>query len=147
MLQNTNDNTHLTLKYGNKSFDLIDPTSKHLRYFDLAKRISSKSTHYQYKLGSVIVNRSKIISIGFNQLKSNPHSPHPYKAVHAEFHSVLGVDPADLIGADIYIYRQNKSGHLAMAKPCKFCEKMLKDADLKNVFFTTYGGFGKYSFY
>ena len=60
----------------------------HLKYFKLAKKQSEKSTHYQHKLGCVIVKNNRVLGLGFNKLKSHPKSPHAYSFIHAEFDSV-----------------------------------------------------------
>lgn len=120
---------------------------KHIRYFELAKKLSKKSNHHQYKLGCVIVKGKKIVGLGYNQLKSHPKSPHKWSQIHAEFHALIGTHTADLQGASVYVFRQNKHHELAIAKPCKCCEKMLRDCNVKRVFFTVGSGYESYSFY
>lgn len=121
--------------------------SKHNKYFELARRLSLKSDHYQYHLGCVLVKKSKVISVGWNMLKTHPKSPHKWNMIHAEFHAILGVPAADLRGSTIYIYRENKKGEPALAKPCKSCYKMLEDCDIKTVYHTINGSVTSYDYY
>ena len=75
-----------------------------LKYFDLAKNMSKKSTHPRYKIGGVVVKKSKIISLGFNRAKTHPQSNHPHKNIHCELDCVLGVDPELLRDSTLYLY-------------------------------------------
>jgi deoxycytidylate deaminase len=114
---------------------------KNLRFFNLARQLSLKSTHHTHRLGCVLVRGTKVIGVGYNQLKSHPNSPDDWKTVHAEFHAVLGVSPADLHKARAYVYRESKSGDWALAKPCTSCQKLLRDCGVVEVLFTTSSGY------
>ena len=118
----------------------MNPSKRQIRYFDLAKRVARKSNHHRYHIGCVIVKSNKILSFGFNQLKSHPKSPNKYKALHAEVHAVIGVSIHELKNADVYVYRENTLG-IALAKPCPTCMKMLLDLDVKNIYYTNNGGY------
>lgn len=107
-----------------------------LRYFDLAKKLAVKSDHAKYQLGCVIVSKNKVLSLGFNQLKTHSKSPHKWKTLHAEIDALLGNSFEDLKGCEAYVYRQTKDGCRAMAKPCPVCELALKKAGIKKVYFT-----------
>ena len=120
---------------------------KHDKYFDLAKRLSLKSDHCRYCIGCVIVKKSKVVGVGYNQLKTHPKSPHDYNTIHAEFSAILGVPVADLKGATVYVYRENKKGELALAKPCKHCQKMLEGCGVKTVYYTVDKGIDYYEIY
>ena len=114
------------------------------KFFDLARKISSKSDHHRYKIGCVIVRKNNIVGIGFNQLKTHPKSPHKFSTIHAEFSALLGADPADLIGSEIYVYRQTRNGLPAIAKPCPSCTKMLQNIGIKKVYYTINEGYDGY---
>ena len=45
-----------------------------------------------------------------------------------------------LKGCSIFVYRTNKNGQLAMAKPCDMCQKLIKYVGIKNMFYTTNDG-------
>ena len=106
------------------------------RFFEAAKKASLKSTHHQHKIGCVVVYKNKIISVGFNQLKTHPESTHPYKSIHAEFDAIYRCDSRFLSDSDIYVYREDKKGNLAIAKPCKYCDLLIRQTGIRNVFYT-----------
>ncbi len=107
------------------------------RYFEAAKKMSLRSTHHQHKLGCVIVNKNKIIGMGFNKLKTHPDSNHPYKSTHAEFHAICNVlDVSMLKNADIYVYRATRNGKEALAKPCRYCEQLIRRHGIARIFYT-----------
>ena len=60
---------------------------------------------------------------------------------HAEMNACMGVDPVDLMGAEIYVYRILRNGSPALAKPCKMCKNYLRSVGVKKVHYTTPTGF------
>lgn len=115
------------------------------RFFELAKKLSVKSNHPKHQLGCVIVNKNRIVGVGFNKFKTHTKSNHAFQMLHAEVDALLGVARADLKGCTAYVYRETKDGAPAMSKPCAACEIALKDAGIKTVFYTTDGGFEAFS--
>ena len=121
----------------------MEPDSK-IKFFEIAKRLSKKST-YCHQLGAVIVKKNRIVGLGFNNpKKTHPRSTNLFKTVHAELAAVLSAGE-EVYGADIYIYREHKSGLPANSKPCKFCQKLLEEVGIKNVHYTDEGQFKKYN--
>lgn len=117
--------------------------NKQIKFFDLAKKLSFKAD-YHHKLGAVIVNKNKVLGIGFNKPnKTHTKSNHPFKTIHAELDSILGLSKEDLKGSTIYIYRQHKNGSPLLAKPCEHCQELLKLAQIKYVCYTSNGGYIK----
>jgi deoxycytidylate deaminase len=112
-----------------------------LKFFDLAKKLSKKSSHPQYKLGCVIVRGNEIVSIGFNQLKTHPKSVTPYKQLHAEINAVLSADKKDLSNCEVYVYREHHDGSLALSKPCQYCQAVLESVGIEKVYYTHDNGF------
>lgn len=116
---------------------MIGPKDK---FFKLAKRIAEKSSSIT-KLGCVIASKNKVITVGFNDMtKTHPKSNHPFKTLHAEIRALIGVSEEETRGCDAYVYREIKSGRVAMAKPCDACMQALRLAKIKRVFFTTDSG-------
>lgn len=111
------------------------------KFFELAKKMSLKSNHHQHRIGGVVVNKSKVISLGFNKCKTHPKSNQPFKNIHCELDCILGVDKKLLKGASIYLYRETKEGMPAISKPCKWCEALLRESEIKTVFYTDAGMF------
>lgn len=112
------------------------------RNFELARKLSYKSNHH-HKLGAVLTKRNKPIGFGFNQVKSHPKSPHPFKSIHAEFDAILNSKLEDFTNCAIYIYRETPGGKIANSKPCKHCEQMLKSLNIDNIYYSDSTGFKK----
>jgi len=106
------------------------------RYFDIAKRMSKFSDHPQHKIGGVIVYKSRIVSMGFNRMRTNPNSKSYNQHTHCELDCILRADRDKLEGSTIYIYRENKQGVPSNCKPCKFCHELLKKVNIKEVCYT-----------
>jgi deoxycytidylate deaminase len=112
------------------------------KFFELAKKLSEKST-YWHKLGAVVVTRKgRIAGVGFNKpTKTHPKSGNEYKTIHAEFDAIIGLARSELAGATVYVYRQYKDGSPALSKPCACCEAMLREVGIKNVYYTSSNGY------
>src|ERR1035437_6900824 len=106
------------------------------RFFEVAKAMSKHSGHDTHKMGAVIVKKNRRISTGYNKLKTHPRSLHPQSMIHAELDCILGCSKEDLLGADLYIYRQHKDGKVANAKPCIYCSKLIEQTGIKNIYYT-----------
>lgn len=108
-----------------------------MKFFDLCKELKKHSNHKQHKMSSVIVRKNRVIGTGFNQLKTHSLSKHPFKSLHAEVHAVLKTtNKEDLEGAEIYIYRENRYGLPALAKPCPYCLALLKEVGIKRMHYS-----------
>lgn len=111
-----------------------------IRFFDLAKKISKLSNHEHFKLGSVIVRGSKIVSVGTNNIKTHPKSTHPFYSLHAEMAAIL-LAKQDLAKCEIYVYRETKSGIPVMSRPCEYCFPFIKEAGLKKIHYSIDGNY------
>ena len=111
-----------------------------IKFFDLAKKVSKLSNHGHHKLGSVIVRGSKIISVGTNNIKTHPRSPHPYFSLHAEVAAIL-LAKQDLYGCELYMYREIKSGVPSMSRPCVYCLPFVREAGISEVHYSINGGY------
>lgn len=110
------------------------------RFFSLAKELSKHSDHKIHKHGAVVVNKSRVISVGFNKLKTTPRSPHTYKQIHAEMAAIFS-SRANLDGCSIYIFRETKDGCMAESKPCSACMQVIRAAGIKRIFYSTKDGY------
>ena len=111
------------------------------KFFELAKKLSAKSNHPKHQLGCVIVDKNRIVSVGFNKIKTHTKSTHAFQMLHAELDAIIGVDKEELRGCTAYLYRNTKNGNLAISKPCLACEMALKEAGVKTVHYTVDGGY------
>lgn len=105
------------------------------RYFEVAERLAHKSI-YKFRLGCVIVKGNRILGTGFNSTKTHPRSNDEFKTLHAETDALLSCNIGAAKGAVAYVYRITKDGKPAMSKCCESCEKMLKDAGIKRIYYT-----------
>jgi deoxycytidylate deaminase len=103
-----------------------------------------KSDHPTFKLSACIVLKKTILSIGHNYLtKTHPmiRKYDPYKTLHAELDAIIKVkNKEQLRGATIYIYREDRQGKKALAKPCPVCQKIIKAFGIKKMEYTTING-------
>lgn len=113
---------------------------KHNKFFELAKKQSEKSDHPKHQMGCVIVNKSKVLGFGYNTLKTDPNSPDPWKTTHAEFAAYKNSN--DIEGATVYVFRQQRNGRWANAKPCPSCLEFLSKTGIKRVYYTNGDGYG-----
>ena len=64
---------------------------------------------------------------------------------HAEISCLDKLKHGDYSLAKIYVYRETKSGELALARPCEICTMALKHYGIKSVFYTTKEGYAEES--
>ena len=110
-------------------------------YFNLAKKLSRQSTHPQHKMGCVIVNKHRVISVGFNSMKTHRKSQSYDNRLHAEISALLGVAYEETRGGTVYVYRERQDGSLGLARPCCTCMEALRRAGIKKICYTDYDGY------
>lgn len=128
-----------------------------IKYFEIAKKIATTlrrkrddGKKNKYRVVALLIPRvGNEIFVGTNKMdKTHGGSPHPWKSIHAEFDAILKVGRGykarkKIEGCDIYIYRETSYGQ-ALAKPCPVCFEMLKDYNVKNIFYSAPDGFYSY---
>lgn len=112
------------------------------KFFNIAKNLSHLSKHKKCALGAVIVHKNRIVSVGINQHKTHTRSPAKFRTLHAEIAAILNARQ-DIRGCDIYVYRENKNGQLAISKPCAVCRDMIEEVGIKNVYYSDHDGYKK----
>lgn len=111
------------------------------RLIDIAKRLANNSDHHKYKLGCIVFKKSRILGLGFNQLKTDPKSPHTWKHIHSEFAAIKNVPLEELKNSSVLVYMERVSnGSVGVAKPCPCCENMLRKVGVKQIYYTTNDG-------
>jgi deoxycytidylate deaminase len=125
-------------------------TKRNVRYFNMAKNMSKLSDFQTHHIGCIVVYGKHILSTGFNMSKTHPIQCEYNKyrninagemtahKLHAEICALSKIQnmEIDWRKVEIYIYREKKSGQLALAKPCKACNRYIKDLKIKHVFYT-----------
>ena len=122
------------------------------RFFQIAKEISLLSTFKRTHIGAVVVEGKRVISTGFNSNKTNPLQERYNRfrdfdeklfpaCEHAEVHALNNLigKPVEWKRVSIYTYRE-ANGQRACSRPCKACEKLIKDLGIKNMFYVDMEG-------
>jgi|WetSurMetagenome_2_1015567.scaffolds.fasta_scaffold95144_6 deoxycytidylate deaminase len=128
--------------------------SKHLRYLNFARNVAKLSDYKQHHIGSLLVYRKQIISIGYNTNKESPLQKeyNRYRnlvqddvkhKIHSEILCLhrankLEIDFEDCI---LYIFREHKNGVWALARPCNACFSLIKDLSIRTICYSTENGY------
>lgn len=126
--------------------------SKEEYYFNLALAVAMRSTCLRRKYGAVIVKDDRIISTGYNGtargeqnctdvglcLREEQNIPHGEryelcKAVHAEANAILNANPADMIGATLYLAGWENGKVIQRPAPCAMCTRLIRNARISKV--------------
>jgi deoxycytidylate deaminase len=103
--------------------------------FRFAISQSRKST-MRDQIGACLVVGKNVLK-GYNKPKTHTAYANPNKhkrlSIHAELDCLNKSTVAE--GGDIYVYRE-VHGHPAMARPCEHCLSFLRDAGIKNIYYT-----------
>ena len=109
---------------------------------ELAIDEARKSPH-RFRVGAVVYLRDHRLGWGHNEhLKTHTKSPHPFKSIHAEFAAILravsssGRDVLSDRGVSIYVHRLKLDNSSGIAKPCEWCQKMLDQAGIRNIYWS-----------
>jgi deoxycytidylate deaminase len=111
------------------------------RYMDMARKLSYFSDHSQHRLGAIVVYKNRVQGFGYNQCKTHPRSNNDFNRLHAEVSSILNCSRQNLVGCDIFVFRQCKDGSLGCSKPCKFCMEFIKKMGIKRVYYSDIDGY------
>jgi len=121
-------------------------------FIEIAKVVSSRSTCLRRKYGAVIVKDNVIISTGYNgsprgmencidtqkcaREELNVPSGERYElceAVHAEQNAIINGSPERMKDATIYIAGFVKDKRFADGTPCKLCDRMIRNAQIRKI--------------
>jgi dCMP deaminase len=121
-------------------------------FIEIAKVVSSRSTCLRRQYGAVIVKDRVMISSGYNgsprgiancmdlgkctRKELNVPSGERYElceAVHAEQNAIINAPPDRMKGAIIYIAGFEEDRSYAAGKPCKLCDRMIRNAQIEEV--------------
>jgi dCMP deaminase len=121
-------------------------------FIEIAKVVSSRSTCLRRRYGAVIVKDRVIISTGYNgsprgikncvdlnictRQEQNIPSGERYElceAVHAEQNAIINGPPERMKGATIYIAGFEEDDSFAAGRPCKLCNRMIRNSQISLV--------------
>lgn len=126
-------------------------TKKQMMYFDKATQMAANSD-MDMKMGCVITYKGKIIAEGYNQTKTHPlqaeydqeredieEGTKNVHSLHAESSALFKIKDLDLKWnkVEVYISRPLKCRPYGMARPCKSCEKLIRDLGIKKIHYTS----------
>ena len=112
------------------------------KFFTAAKAVSMNGNgvgagRKAFRLGSVLVNKNSIISVGNNSYKTHPLLKYRTKwpFLHAEQHAIIkrGLDNCE--GLDLYVVRILKNLSYAISYPCTVCKVLIKEVGIRNVYY------------
>lgn len=92
------------------------------------------SDHRRCRHGAIVVKASRK-SIGFNRVKNNPRYVEENWTIHAECDAIKKA--SHTAGATCYSVRIDLVGNSGYAKPCVNCFKVLKDAGVRKVIYSS----------
>lgn len=92
-----------------------------------------------------LIKRNKIIKIGWNKNRTHPViKKHPYHegrvGIHAELDCLLKYDKQDLSDYEMIVLRVDKKSKLNNSKPCSGCASLIRQFNLKNVYYSNSHG-------
>lgn len=110
-----------------------------------ARLEAKKSNMERYQIGCVCFKGKRIISYGFNQVRSTSRIPNKYKkfpnSLHAEQHAIMKIRNKEILkGSSILVVRVNRSGEFLMAKPCENCLNTIRFFGIKEIFYSNEDG-------
>ena len=111
-------------------------------HYMLARRQAEKSVS-RFRLGAVLARKNRAISTGYNDMRKTHTLMQKYNhdktwapGLHAEVDACIGVPRAELLASDLYVVRILKSGKVALAKPCKICQRFIADVGIHAVYYS-----------
>lgn len=120
---------------------------------DISKALAPKHPSDQRcRHFSFILNKKKIITIGFNNQKTHPINL-KYRFVnrknipindlvgtHSELNALIKLGTDDVSGLVLVNTRINRNGEIDLSMPCTGCQSFLTTLNFKKVFYSTKSG-------
>jgi deoxycytidylate deaminase len=114
---------------------------RHQKYINLCIKLAQKSLFYRYKHCSILTKSGKIIAIGFNKNKSGASKNDLYerRKIHAELDVLSKFSLEETKGMILYV-GGIRNGEILNSCPCETCQKLIKDYNLKAVYYSNLFG-------
>ena len=128
--------------------------SKEVYYLNIAKQVAMRGTCLRRNYGAVIVKNDKIVSTGYTGaprgrancncigkcIRMEKHIPSGERyelcrSVHAEMNAIISASSEELKDSTLYLYGWDVEHNCEKVgpKPCTLCERMIINAEIKNV--------------
>ena len=123
--------------------ELVQPTKKLQRYFELARNMAHNSPYGKIRHGALLAKGGSILNASFNKENFSSFGARfrthdrGHATVHAEIGAILGMSRSSTTGSDVYVCRINKDGEFRYSKPCSMCHEAMKHVGIKRVYYTT----------
>lgn len=125
----------------------MDFSNRKKRILEIVRTVAMSGTGVggshgnNFRIGAVLVDRNSILSAKVNSLKSSPGLVpfYRYPHFHAEAAAIFAAGDRS-IGSDLFVARVRRDNTLAMAKPCKGCQKLIKQYGIRNVYYSVEDG-------
>lgn len=110
----------------------------------IARKEAEKSDVVRAKLSALLIDeKGHVVCRAFNYKRDLDKSQGKF-TVHAE-EALIAKWRQSFKGYTLFVYRRMAKG-FGMARPCPKCQELLKKADVKEIYYTTYEGFEKFVF-
>jgi len=122
------------------------------RFFRIAEK-AAQHGQGTFKVGAVVVNGNRILSVGYNNMKkshpimcknSTSAKQREYIKLHAEVAALITANYDSIDSrTSIYVFRKRRDGYQGLAKPCDVCTNFIQSLGIKKVYFSlNYSGYG-----
>ena len=125
-------------------------------FFKTAKKVMEQSTFSgRAKIGCAVVYKGSVIATASNTDKTSPlqRKYNDFRFVdcgtpaktHAEIGALKKIRwlDIDFERVYLYLYREDKAGHIAMARPCASCMAYIKELGIHHICYTTHDGYAE----
>lgn len=125
-------------------------------FFKAARKAMQKSTFSgRAKIGCAVTYKGSIIALASNTDKTSPiqrrYNDYRFEdcgtpaKTHAEIGALKKIRWLDIDFSKVYlyIYREDKLGHKAMARPCPSCMAFIRSLNIEHICYTTTDGYAE----
>lgn len=118
---------------------MIELSNRERAYLSVARYFALKSKSNK-KHGAVVVKSGRVVGTGYNKDRNSPFivSPEhikPHCSRHAEIEAIKEAGH-NVSGAVLYVARVNRQGQDRNSKPCKLCQEVIDEINIKKVIYT-----------
>ena len=133
---------------------LLLMTKKKRAFFKHAKATSKMSSFPRVHIGCIVTYGNKILSVGFNNTKSDPIQQRYNRfrnfdedvqygdltnSLHAEIMALKQLEHSDIDfrRCEVWVYREKGDGSLGCCRPCDACLRYMRDLGITKLHYTT----------
>lgn len=113
-----------------------------MRWLTHAVNIAQDATHFQWRVGAIIVKSGRVLGHGTNKYRNHP-SRVDRRGVSFHAEEVAMKRSGNIEGSTIYVGRITRSGTIGRALPCSRCQMELELNGVNTVIWTEPNGWGK----